>query len=91
VFGTYVHLQLEIRMIDRKEIPAVRIFVACTLAAYVAGEHLEFSKAPAKQMLVLSTTSSTSATSVATFNPTTFAHVDPPPPVVPPGDRQQQG
>jgi hypothetical protein len=28
---------------------------------------------------------------VATFNATTFAKVDPPPPLVPPGDRQQQG
>jgi hypothetical protein len=83
--------QLEIRMIDRKEIPALRLLIGCTVAAYLAGEHIEFSKAPAKQMVSIATASSTSATAQVAFNPTTFAKVDPPPPVVPPGDRQQQG
>jgi hypothetical protein len=80
-------------MVDRKELPMVRVVVGAALAAYVAGEHLNYTKAPAKQMLSLATTTSTSSTSVAsiTFNPSTFAKVEPPPPVVPPGDRQGQG
>jgi len=81
----------EIRMVDRKELPALRVFVGITLAAYVAGEHFGFSKAPAKQFLSIGTSSSTSSASVMSFNTTTFAKVDPPPPVVPPGDRQQLG
>jgi hypothetical protein len=78
-------------MVDRKELPAVRAVIFCTLAAYVAGEHLEFAKAPAKQMLVLATATSTSATSAVVFNPMTFATVEPAPPVVPPRDKQTQG
>jgi hypothetical protein len=78
-------------MIDHKEFPAIKIVIVCAVAAYVAGQHLEFAKAPAKQMLALTTATSTSATSAVVFNPTTFAKVEPPPPVVPPGDRQQQG
>jgi hypothetical protein len=80
-------------MVDRKELPAVRLVVGATLAAYVAGEHLEFSKAPAKQAItmMLGTTSNTSVASVVTFNPTTFAQIEPPPPIVPAGDRKQQG
>jgi len=81
----------EIRMVDRKEVPAIRFVIGVTLAAYVAGEHLEFSKAPATQTLALGTTSSTSATTTAMLNPMTFAKIEPPPPVVPPGDKKQQG
>jgi hypothetical protein len=51
---------------------------------------LDFPEAPAKQVLAIATSASTSAAVVATFNATTFAKVDPPP-LVPPGDRQQQG
>jgi hypothetical protein len=78
-------------MIDRKEFPAIRIVICCAVASYGAGEHLEYLKAPAKQMLTVATIASTSSAAVATFNPMTFAKVDPRPPVVPPGDRQQQG
>jgi hypothetical protein len=56
-----------------------------------AGRPLDFPEAPAKQVLAIATSASTSAAVVATFNATTFAKVDPPPPLVPPGDRQQQG
>jgi hypothetical protein len=69
------------------------IVVSTCWAAFVSGEHLEFAKAPAQQMLtgVVGTTSLTSSAQPLIFNTTTFAQVDPPPPVVPPGDRQQQG
>ncbi len=77
------------RMIDRKEFPAIGIAIGCAVGAYMAGQHLEFPKAPAKQVLALATSSSTSTAVAVTFNATTFAKVDPPPPV-PPGDRQQQ-
>ena len=77
-------------MLDRKEFPAIRIVIGCAAAAYVAGQHLDFPKAPAKQVLAIATSASTSAAVVTTFNTTTFAKVDPPPPLVPPGDRQQQ-
>jgi hypothetical protein len=83
--------QLVIRMIDRKEFSAIQIAVCCAVAAYGAGEHLQYSKPPAQQMLTLATASSTTSAVVVTFNPMTFAKVEPPPPVVPPGDRQQQG
>jgi hypothetical protein len=81
-------------MIDRKELPVIRLVIGCAAAAYVAGEHLRFPEAPAKQTLTvgLATASSTSNVAMAVpFSTTTFAKVDPPPPVVPPGDRQQQG
>jgi hypothetical protein len=81
---------LVIRMIDRKEIPAIRLVLCCAIAAYGAGEHFETPKAPAP-MLKLTITASTSSTAIVAFNPTTFAKADPPPPVVPPSDRQQQG
>jgi hypothetical protein len=84
--------QLVIRMIDRKEIPAIGFALGCAWGVYVAGEHLQFSKAPAQKMLtIMATSSSTTSASIVAFNTTTFAKVDPPPPVVPPGDRQQQG
>jgi hypothetical protein len=81
---------LVIRMIDRKEIPAIRLVLCCAIAAYGAGEHFETPKAPAP-ILKLAITASTSSAAIVTFNPTTFAKVDPPPPVVPAGDKQQQG
>jgi hypothetical protein len=77
-------------MLDRKEFPAIRIVMGCAAAAYVAGQHLDFSAAPAKLVLAIATSASTSAAVVAAFNTTTFAKIDPPP-LVPPGDRQQQG
>jgi hypothetical protein len=43
------------------------------------------------QALSLATAPSTGSISAVTFNLTTFAKIDPPPPVVPPGDRQHQG
>lgn len=78
-------------MTDRKELPAVRIIVGCALSAYVAGEHLEYSKAPAKQYLSVGSITTTSSATSFGFNPVTFAAVEPPPPVIPPRDRQQQG
>jgi hypothetical protein len=78
-------------MIDHKEFPAIKIAIGFAVAAYVSGQHLEFSKAPAPQMLKIATTASTSSAAMVSFNTTTFAKVDPPPPLVPPGDRQQQG
>jgi hypothetical protein len=82
---------MEIRMIDRKEIKILSILLSGAVAAYGAGAHLEYSKAPAQQTLLLGTTTNTSSAAVVMFNPTTFAEVDPAPPVVPPGYRQQQG
>jgi hypothetical protein len=78
-------------MIDRKEFPAIGIVIGCAAGAYLAGQHLQFPEAPAKQVLAIATSASTSAAVVTTFNTTTFAKVDPPPPLVPPGDRRQQG
>jgi hypothetical protein len=78
-------------MIYRKELPALRLLIGCTLCAYVAGEHLQFSKAPAQQVLGFATASSTGSIAAVTFNPSTFAKVEPPRPVVLPGDLQQQG
>jgi hypothetical protein len=78
-------------MIDYKEFPAIKFVIGCAVAASVAGQHLEFSKAPASQVVTLTVSSSTTSTAAVIFNAMTFAKVDPPPPVVPPGDRQQQG
>jgi hypothetical protein len=77
-------------MLDRKEFPAIRIVMGCAAAAYVYGKHLDFPAAPAQQVLAIATSASTSTAVVTTFNTTTFAKIDPPP-LVPPGDRQQQG
>jgi hypothetical protein len=82
------HLRKEIRMIDRK---VTRVIVTCSLAAYAAGQHLQYAHAPVQQVLSLATASSTTAQAGFIINPTTFAKVDPPPPVVPPRDRQEQG
>jgi hypothetical protein len=73
-------------MLDRKEFPAIRIVMGCAAAAYVAGQHLDFPAAPAKQVLAMATSASTSAAVVTAFNITTFAKINPPP-----GDRRQQG
>ena len=80
-------------MTKSKELTAARAVIGCALSAYVAGEHLQYSKAPVQQMLSVSiaTTSSAGSFSVVSYNPMTFAKVEPPPPVVPPGDRQEQG
>src|SRR5712671_2913505 len=48
-----------IRMTNRKEMPAVRILVGCTLAAYLAGEHVQFQKGPAQQFLSVGSISTT--------------------------------
>jgi hypothetical protein len=79
-------------MTDRNELTAIRIVVGCALSAYVAGEHLQFATAPAKQAIQVVIASSTSTTSGAAvgFSPMTFAKVEPPPPAVPPGDKQEQ-
>jgi hypothetical protein len=78
-------------MVDRKEFPAFRFVIGCALGAYIAGEHLEFFKAPAQQTLRLATAPSTGSISAVTLNLSTFAKIDAPPPLVPPGDRQDQG
>jgi hypothetical protein len=78
-------------MIDHKEFPAIKIVIGCAVVFDVAGQHLEFAPAPAKQTLALAISSSTTSTTAVMFNTTTFAKVDPPPPLVPPGDRQWQG
>jgi hypothetical protein len=76
-------------MIDHK---AARVIVTCSLAAYAAGQHLQYAHAPVQQVLSLATASSTTSAVGSFFvNPMTFAKVDLPPPVVPPGDRQEQG
>ena len=81
------HLRKEIRIIDRK---AARVIVTCSLAAYAAGQHLQYAHAPMQQVLSLATASSTTSAASIAFNTVTFAAVDPPPPVVPPRDRQEQ-
>jgi len=60
-------------------------------AAYIAGQHLEFSKAPAQQLLSLAPAIGTGSILAVTLDLSTFAKIDPPPPLVPPGDRQLQG
>ncbi|KRR09554.1 hypothetical protein CQ12_13785 [Bradyrhizobium jicamae] len=75
-------------MFKSKEFTTAKVVVGCALSAYVAGEHLQYSKAPAKHSVSLTIASSTSA--VATYNMVTFAQLEPPPPVVPPEDRQEQ-
>lgn len=78
-------------MLDHKEFPAIKMVIGCAVTFYVAGQHLEFANAPAKQVLALAASTSTSTSVAVTFNTMSFAKVDPPPPLVPPGDRQQQG
>jgi len=78
-------------MFNPKEFPAVQIVTACAIAASAAGQKFDASPVvPAKQVLSIAISSSTTSAAI-TFNPMTFAKIDPPPPVVPPGDRQQQG
>lgn len=78
-------------MVDRKEIKTLSIVLSGAMAAYSIGEHLEFSKVPVSQAVVMSTVSSTSTAGVVLFNPMTFAKVEPAPLIWWPGDRQQQG
>jgi hypothetical protein len=77
-------------MVDRKDaLTVLRIVAAVTLAAYIAGEHLEFSKAPAKQFLSVKIGSSSSGPIMSSpLNPMTFAEVEALTPQRPPGIRQ---
>ena len=76
--------------------PDYRLFpalAAATIVAYPAGEQLRYSEpSPApSSVLSFATAGSTGSISAVMFNTTTFATLDTPPPLVPPGDRQQQG
>jgi hypothetical protein len=77
---------------DFRLFPAV---VAATVVAYTAGEQLRYSDpspAPSRILNFAAGAGSTGTISaVMLLNPTSFARIDPPPPIVPPGDRHQQG
>ena len=64
------------------------VLVGAVVIGYGAGEQLRFSHPSPSQVLSIPTTASTSSASVVHFSTTTFAKIDPPPPILPPGDRQ---
>lgn len=79
-------------MFNRREIIAVGVAAGCVVTTLQAGERLQFAGAPAKALTSITTASSSGPMSVVVvYHPMTFAKVDPPLPVVPPGDRQEQG
>jgi hypothetical protein len=66
--------------------------VGAAIFAYGTGEQLKAMPGPAPGLLLnIATAGGTSTVSIVSFNLTTLAKIDPPPPVIPPGDKQQQG
>jgi 4-diphosphocytidyl-2C-methyl-D-erythritol kinase len=66
--------------------------VGAAIFAYGTGEQLKAMPGPSPNLLLnIATASSTSTVSAVSFNSTTFATIEPPPPFIPPGDEQQQG
>jgi hypothetical protein len=74
---------------SKQETRVIAAIVGCALSAYGAGEHLHEYSGPTPGTLLGITTGST--LSAVTMNPTTFAAMIELPPVIPPGDSQQQG
>jgi hypothetical protein len=81
----------EATMLLKSDYRVFPTLVGCSLFAWAAGEQLRFSHPSPSQILTVGTAASTSSVSAIGFNTTTFAKLDPPPPVAPPGDRQNQG
>jgi hypothetical protein len=68
--------------------------VGMAFFAYRTGEHFQAMPGPSpSQMLSIVTAGSTSTVASVglVLSPMTFAKAEPAPPVIPPGDRQQQG
>jgi hypothetical protein len=66
--------------------------VGAAIFAYGAGEQLKAMPGPSPNLLLnIATAGSTSTVSAVSLNLTTLAKIEPPPPVIPPGDKQQQG
>jgi len=80
-------------MLYRKPPPVVTILVGAAFAAYHAGQHFRYLEPTPGQIIGLATAASTSvSTSIGLMvSPTTFAKVDPPPPIVPPNRKFEQG
>lgn len=67
----------------------ISVVAGAAFAAYQAGEHLRYDQPTAKALLTIATAATTSSATV-TVNFTTFAQIEPPPPVVPPDQRFEQ-
>jgi hypothetical protein len=72
----------------RKLPPITTVLVSAAFVAYQSGEMFKPFAVSTQQFIGI-VAASTTAT-VTGMNPTTFAAVDPPPPVVPPRDRFEQ-
>ncbi len=70
----------------------VSAITGCALAAYGAGESLHQYSGPAPgTLLSIAAATSTSSVSMMTFNATTFAQIEAPPPVIPARLKMDQG
>lgn len=67
--------------------------VGAAAFAFATGEHFKSMPGPSPNLLLgaIATTSTSSTVSFVTYSPMTFAKVEPPPPIIPAGDRQEQG
>jgi hypothetical protein len=69
---------------------ALPIIMGAAVGAYTAGLHLYY-LSPEKPLSGFITVTGASSTSTIHMNATTFVPLEPPPPIVPPSDRQEQG
>jgi hypothetical protein len=69
----------------------VVILVGAAFVAYQAGEHLRYLEPSTGQIVGIATVASTASTNIGlAMSPTTFAKVEPPPPIVPPNQKFEQ-
>jgi hypothetical protein len=69
----------------------ISVVAGSAFGLYTHAQSFDISPAPApKSLLSIAAASSTSSVSAITLNLTTFAKLDPPPPIVPAKDKQQQ-
>jgi hypothetical protein len=79
-------------MLFKKPSPVIGIVVGASFAAYHAGQNLHYMTPSPGQLIGIATAASTASVSaIVLTSPMTFAKIEPPPPVVPPNQKFEQG
>jgi hypothetical protein len=80
-------------MLYRKPSPVIGIVVGASFVAYHAGENLHYATPSPSPLIGIATAASTtaSASAIVLTSPMSVAKIEPPPPVVPPNQKFEQG